>query len=108
MKKCFIFGMVFAGMFILSSLLPFALAQSAGAGSSSNPTLEEQLKLAKERVIMTYNPHPTGTPCNVWTCPQTMFFYPSIIVIGIVSGCIIFILLIKSRRTLNKAKRDFR
>jgi hypothetical protein len=84
------------------------LAQNSGQGYQSQ-SLDEALKIAREKMIMNRNmPNPTGTGCNIWTCPYTVFFYPSIIVVGIVSGIAVFVIFIKSWSSLNKTRKNIR
>lgn len=93
--------LIVISLIIVSITVPNSIfAQNA----SQQPSLEEQLKLASEKVSSVYDTHSTGVPCNIWNCPRTMFFYPSIILIGIISSIVIFVLLIKSRGSFKKIK----
>lgn len=64
MKKPIIIGTVLLALFVASSFAPFAAAQYAGVGGGGNPTLEEELKLARARIdAVQKNPHAgSGTP----------------------------------------------
>lgn len=50
MNKPILFGVVLLTLFVAASLLPLASAQYVGVGGGGNPTLEEQLQLAKARI----------------------------------------------------------
>ena len=93
--------LIMISLIIISITVPNSIfAQNA----SLQPSLEEQLKLAREKVGSVYYTPSTGVPCDMWHCPRTTFFYPSIILIAIISSISIFILLIKSRGSFKKIK----
>lgn len=50
MNKPILIGAAILALFVVSSLLPMAAAQYVGVGGGGNPTLEENLKLAKAKV----------------------------------------------------------
>ncbi|HMK32624.1 MAG TPA: hypothetical protein VK431_03260 [Nitrosopumilaceae archaeon] len=63
-NKPIIIGAVLLSLFAASALLPLAAAQYSGVGGGGNPTLEEQLKLARDKIAdVQKNPHTgSGTP----------------------------------------------
>ena len=64
MNKPILIGATILALFVVSSLLPLAVAQYVGVGGGGNPTLEEELKLAKAKVQRAQaSPHSgSGTP----------------------------------------------
>ena len=112
MRKLFLIGITFIVMFTFSTLIPLAFAQYGYKPTGDQGfTLEDELKLAREKVVLSMPNnivHQTGIPCNIWTCSNTEFFYPSIFVIGIVSSITVFVVFIKLRNSLNKTKKNIR
>ncbi|OLD40416.1 MAG: hypothetical protein AUI60_04780 [Thaumarchaeota archaeon 13_1_40CM_2_39_4] len=111
MRKSLLVGLALIVAFTLSSIVPFASAQNTGQGSQSL-SLEEQLKLAHEKVVITSDSHPTGTIPVVpffnmpWN-EHTAFFVYSIFGIIIVCGSTFFILFVRMRRiSFNKTKNS--
>src|SRR5438093_1508645 len=98
MRKSLLIGLALIVTFTLSPIVPFALAQNAGQGYDSS-SLEETLKLAKEKVDRSINPV---------TRPITpLFENPLLIIIPTIIACggISFAVLRKSRKiSLNKSK----
>ncbi len=64
LNKPIIIGVGLLTLFAASTLLPLAAAQYTGVGGGGNPTLEEQLALARAKVqLAAANPHTgSGTP----------------------------------------------
>jgi hypothetical protein len=100
MRNFLLIGSAFFVIFTVLSVMPFAFAQYAGQGYQS---LDEALKIAREKVRIT-NPNPwtTGNPPPPPQWYQTYWIEE---IMGIISGIVVFALLIKSRRiTLNKTR----
>jgi len=87
-----LFSLILVALTIIP-LLPFVSAQYAGIGGGGNQTLEEDLKLAREKVRASYyNPAPTP--------PTYLFQNPLLVIIPVIIACggISFLIFIKSRR----------
>jgi hypothetical protein len=64
MKTPIIIGTALLALFVASSFAPLAAAQNPGYGGGSQPTLEDDLKVARARILAVQaNPHAgSGTP----------------------------------------------
>ncbi len=95
MNKPIIIGAVLLSLFTASAFLPLAAAQYTGVGGGGNPTLEEQLKLAREKIAdVQANPHTgSGTP----VLDATSIVGASIVV-GAVFGGIFIAFVVKAKQ----------
>ena len=85
--------------FMFSCVIPFASAQYAGIGGGGNQTLEEDLKLAKERTWINYY-NSASTPHGY------LFQNPLLIIIPVIIACggISFLVFIKSQKSSSNKK----
>lgn len=94
MNKPILIGATILALFVVSSLLPLATAQYVGVGGGGNPTLEEELKLAKAKIQkVKENPASgSGTPYL-----DLQGVVGGSIVAGAVFGGIAIVFVVKSR-----------
>ena len=88
---------------VIMPFLPFVSAQYAGIGGGENQSLEEDLKLAREKARASYyNPAPTP--------PTYLFQNPLLVIIPVIIACggISFLVFIKSRRTSSNDENETR
>lgn len=92
--KSTLLGSIVLVTFTFSYAIPFASAQYAGIGGGGNQTLEEDLKLAKERTV-TINGY-----------PPYLFQNPLLIIIPVIIACggISFLVFIKSQKSSSNKK----
>lgn len=103
MNKPIIIGAALFTLFVVSSFAPLAAAQYQGVGGSgaSSSTLEDQLKLARERIAeVKSNPHSgSGTP---YLDPTGTV--GAIIIAGAVFGAIFVAFVVKAKQVEKSRK----